>query len=460
MSTQVSSTPNLGSLVDPSVNRQMYLSGLLRPSGSTSAVSDASTALSGWQALHRHAADQVRSLSVPTMREEEWRFTDLSPLLKTQFKLADLTAPSIATDQLQPFALSEAEGRRLVFVDGVYSAVLSSLTAVPSGVRVGSLNDAELLNALSPQLENYLGQQSGADEVFTVLNTASFADVALIWVAKNQVVDGPVQILFVSTSEQPTVSYPRCLVVAESSSSLTLIEDYVAIGDGAYFTDPVTEIWLDENAEMTHCRIQRESRSAFHIGKTAIAQYRNSRYACHAISLGAQLSRHHLEVFQAGEQTETMLNGLTMVADGQLADTHSLIAYNHPHGTSRQLHKTIVDDRAHAVFSGKVDVPQAAQMTDAGQLNRNLLLSSKARVDTKPQLEIVADNVKCTHGATVSQLDASEVFYLQSRGIDAVSAQSLLIYAFAAEVIDQIPVESLKKTLRQFVSTDYQLPVG
>jgi Fe-S cluster assembly protein SufD len=169
--------------------------------------------------------------------------------------------------------------------------------------------------------------------------------------------------------------------------------------------------------------------------------------------LGGKIARHHLEIYQTGEQTETYLNGLTMIRGQQLSDTHSSIALTHPYGMTRQLHKCIVDDRAHAVFNGKVFVPQAAQQTDAGQLNRNLLLSPKARVDTKPELEIVADNVKCTHGATVSQLDADEIFYLQSRGIDATSAERLLVYAFAYEVLDKLPIGSLKQALAQFVTT-------
>ena len=213
----------------------------------------------------------------------------------------------------------------------------------------------------------------------------------------------------------------------------------------------MTEIWVGENAQVSHIRVQQESIEAFHIGKSAIAQARNSRYACHAVSFGGQLSRHNLEVFQTGEATETTLNGLTMIAGSQVGDTHSAIALNHPYGISNQLHKCVVGDRAHAVFNGKVFVPKPAQLTNARQLNRNLLLSSKARVDTKPQLEITADNVKCSHGATVSQLEDDQIFYLQSRGIDANSSRTLLINAFAIEIIEQIPVASVRERLTQIV---------
>jgi Fe-S cluster assembly protein SufD len=210
----------------------------------------------------------------------------------------------------------------------------------------------------------------------------------------------------------------------------------------------VTEVWVAGNAEVNHTRVQRESAQAFHIGKTVVSQARDSRYTCTAISLGALLSRHNLEVFANGEQTQTALNGLTLLAEQQVGDTHSTIAFSQPHGSSQQVHKCIVDDRAHAIFNGKIFVPKLAQLTDAAQLSRTLLLSPKARVDTKPQLEITADNVKCAHGATVSQLEADELFYLQSRGIDADQARSLLIYAFAVDVIDRIPIAARRADLR------------
>ncbi len=234
--------------------------------------------------------------------------------------------------------------------------------------------------------------------------------------------------------------------------SIRTAETQRAREDGVYLTNAVTEIWVGDNAQVSHTRVEWEGAEAFHIGKTAIAQARDSRYTCHAITLGAKLSRHNLEILQTGEQTQTTLNGLTIISGKQLSDTHSAIALNYPHGTSDQLHKCIIGDRAHAVFNGKVFVPKPAQLTNASQLNRNLLLSSKARVDTKPQLEITADNVKCAHGATVSQLEDDEIFYLQSRGIDENDARKLLINAFAAEVINQIPVPSLREILLNTVN--------
>lgn len=404
--------------------------------------------------LRDRASRWVKTLSLPTKRDEEWRFTDLSRLWQVNFQTPESQgeiAESVATE----FALPEAS-IRLVFVNGVYAPHLSAVSDLPEGLVVSNL--AQLPVAYRSKVGNYLAQQPGSAEVFTALNTASLTDAAVVWVGKNQQVETPVHLLFISTvSKTPTVSLPRCLVVAESGSNLMLVEEYRNHKCGndvqkVYFTNAVTEIVLEENAQVNHTRIDQESKGAFHIGKSAIAQSRYSRYIGNAITFGSKLSRHHLEVFQTGEGTETTLNGLALIGGEQVADTHSAIALNHPNATSNQLHKCIVDDRAQAIFNGKVFVPQTAQFTNASQLNRNLLLSSKARVDTKPQLEITADQVKCAHGATVSQLDADDIFYLQSRGINAVSARELLLDAFAAEIIKGIPVASMRQKLTRCVA--------
>ncbi|MGH1392979.1 MAG: Fe-S cluster assembly protein SufD [Trichormus sp.] len=407
-------------------------------------------ASTGWlQELRERAANWVRHSTIPTSREEEWRFTDLSALRQVKFHSFTASSPDIS-----PFTLPESDNSRLVFVNGVYAPELSAVADLPAGVVVGNLSVLPVTE--QERVQKHLAQAEGALEVFTALNTAGISDVAVVLVAKNVIVETPIHLLFISVGgETATIAQPRCLVVAESGSQVSVIEDYVTTRgeEGVYLTNAVTEIVIADNAHVTHTRVERDSKQAFHIGKTAVTQARYSRYTCHAISLGAKLSRHNLEILQTGEQTETTLNGLTMIAGNQVADTHSAIALNHPYGTSKQLHKCIVGDRAHAVFNGKVFVPKPAQLTDAAQLNRNLLLSSKARVDTKPQLEITADNVKCAHGATVSQLEDDEIFYLQSRGIDSDDARKLLVNAFAAEIINHIPVPSLRNTLLNTVTT-------
>ncbi|AVH71759.1 Fe-S cluster assembly protein SufD [Nostoc sp. 'Lobaria pulmonaria (5183) cyanobiont'] len=414
------------------------------------------------QQVRDRAANFVRHSTIPTTREEEWRFTDLSSLRQVKFNVETRGFWSIKFDITQ-LTLPEAVDSRLVFVNGVFAPDLSSVADLPEGIWVEDL--AEFPLEYRDRLQNYLAQQEGTQEVFTALNTAAFTNASVVWVGKNVVVETPIHLLFLSIpGNSPILSQPRSLVVAESGSSVTLIEDYlyqptniedpdqIQLGEVVHFTNAVTEIWVEENAQVNHTRIQRESAEAFHIGKTSVSQARDSRYTCNAINLGAKLSRHNLEILQTGEQTETTLNGLTMISSKQLSDTHSAIALNHPHGTTDQLHKCIVGDRAHAVFNGKVFVPKLAQLTNAAQLNRNLLLSSKARVDTKPQLEITADNVKCAHGATVSQLEDDEIFYLQSRGIDENDARKLLVNAFAAEVINKIPIPSLREILLNIVN--------
>ncbi|MFN6529824.1 Fe-S cluster assembly protein SufD [Nostoc sp. ChiSLP03a] len=456
MSIQVSPSPipnsNVVSLTSTLLDRDDYLTGLLNQVTATKTE--------GWlQELRQSAANWVRHSTIPTTREEEWRFTDLSSLRQIQF---NFQPSQISNANGTPLSLPEALKSRLVFVNGKFAPDLCAIANLPLGVKVSNLFSLSADNR--EHIRQYLAQTEGAQEVFTALNTAGINDVAVVWVSKNVKVETPIHLQFVTVAEPSTISLPRCLVVAETGSSVMLVEEYTTssglVGDFVEnntpefvaFTNAVTEIWLGENAQINHTRIQREHLADFHIGKTAVTQARDSRYTCHAITLGAKLSRHNLEILQTGEQTQTTLNGLTIISGKQLSDTHSAIALNYPHGTSDQLHKCIVGDRAHAVFNGKVFVPKPAQLTNAAQLNRNLLLSSKARVDTKPQLEITADNVKCAHGATVSQLEDDEIFYLQSRGIDENDARKLLINAFAAEVINKIPVPSLREILLNTVN--------
>ena len=444
MNIQVSPSPipnsTETSLSNALLNKDAYLSGL---------VDKVCTVKNeGWlQQLKDDAANWVRHSTLPTKKDEEWRFTDLSALRNFDF---NLETKNFVSPDVTPFtAISDT---RLVFVNGVYVKELSAIANLPEGVVVSNL--AGLPNLDGELIKEYLAQAEGAREVFTALNTAGMNDLAVIWVSRNVVVETPIHLVFITAGDK-IISQPRCLVVAKTGSEITLVEEFINSGSTEkeiYFNNTVTEIWVDENAGVNHTRIASDSVEAFHIGKTAVTQARNSRYTCNAINLGGKLSRHNLEILQTGEQTETTLNGLTIITDNQLSDTHSALALNYPYSSSQQLQKNIVADKAHGIFNGKIFVPKPAQLTDASQLNRNLLLSSQARVDTKPQLEITADNVKCAHGATVSQLEDDEIFYLQSRGIDENSARHLLINAFATEIINKIPVPSLRQNLTQTVN--------
>jgi Fe-S cluster assembly protein SufD len=399
-------------------------------------------------ALRADALDRLSGLTVPTKRDEAWRFTDISPLTKLSFE-PQRSAIRLQTEDIEHFYLEEAS-TRLVFVDGAYAPQLSSIITADD-VIVANLSEALTThaNAIKKHLDSYTTPNEG---VFAAINTAFLDDAAVVIVPRNTELALPVHLLFVATQTE-AVSIPRCLVVAESGSRVTVIEDYVVLAqprwrEEAHFTNAVTEIALRDNAQVNHIRIQREGKKAFHLASCAVSVGRSSNYQSISIALGAQISRYNLNVLLA-EGAESATDGLALIAANQLADTHTCIDHLQPHGVSRQLHKCIVGGSAHAVFNGKIKVRQGAQHIDSVQSSRNLLLTDKARVDTKPQLEIFADDVKCAHGATIGQLDSEEVFYLKSRGLSDNAARNLLTYAFAAEVIDRIPIASLKQQLEQ-----------
>ena len=401
----------------------------------------AASPLAWLNALRAAALERVGVLTVPTLRDEDWRFTDISLLTKMSFHPVR-TAINLQAADIQRFHIAEA-ATRLVFVDGVFTPQLSNID-VDSGAVVSNLAAGGGVCAA------HLGRHAEFHtNVFAALNTAFLHDGALIVIPRDIAVATPIHVLFIAT-QKDVASYPRCLLLAESGSAVTVIEDYVALQEEAYFTNAVTEILLADNAHVDHIRVQREGAQGFHIANCAVALAPASNYHSVSVALGARISRYNLNV-QMSEGGECAVDGLALISERQLADTHTCIDHTQPHGISRQLHKCIVGGSAHAVFNGKIMVRQGAQRTDSQQSSRTLLLSGRAQVDTKPQLEIFADDVKCTHGATVGQLDEEEVFYLKSRGLSDTTARNLLTYAFGAEIIDRIPIASLKHRLEQTV---------
>ncbi|CCQ67744.1 MULTISPECIES: Fe-S cluster assembly protein SufD [Crocosphaera] len=406
--------------------------------------------------LRKNAVSQVQELTLPKKKDEEWRFTDLSKLYELDLTIGKTEA--VSKNIVDQFILPEAKQSYLVFVNGEYASELSNVSALSEGVSVGNLS--HLSDAQTEKIVNYLGKSEGEKDTFSALNTAGLSDAAVIWINKNVVLETPIMVLFLAvSSETASLIQPRTLVIAETGSSATLVEYYGTITEQSldvkqnepYFTNSVTEICLDGNAHINHNRIQRELGNSFHIGRSIITQNQDSHYTCNEINLGAKVSRHTLQIIQNGTQTESNLNGLTMIGNEQVADTHTAVCLNHPHGVTHQLHKCIMDGNSRGVFNGKIFVPKPAQLTSATQLNRNLLLSPKARINTKPELQITADNVKCSHGATISQLEADELFYLQSRGLNESDARHLLIDAFAAEILERIPLDSLQQSLTKCV---------
>ncbi|MBC7779142.1 MAG: Fe-S cluster assembly protein SufD, partial [Proteobacteria bacterium] len=279
---------------------------------------------------------------------------------------------------------------------------------------------------------------------FSALNTARLSDGAVVVCARGANAATPVHLLFLSSARPaPFVVQPRVIVVAEAGSEVTVVEEYASLGESTVFTNSVTEIVVEADALVRHVRLQRENRASFHVGRCAVSLARAARYRSASVNLGARLSRLDLEVTLDGEGAEAHLDGLALIDARQHSDTHSLLDHAQPHGLSRQLHKCVCDGGSHAVFNGRILVRRNAQRTDSAQQIRALLLSPNAQINAKPQLEIFADDVKAAHGATVGQLDGDELFYLASRGLPLERARKLLTYAFAAEVIERIPVRSL-----------------
>jgi len=428
--------PNMTTAVHP------YIEGLL------SGTRELPKSAHPWLDERRGAAlEHANALSVPTTRDEEWRFTDLTALTRVQLSAAG-TPRTVDPASLESCAVPEA-GARLVFVDGIYAPELSTTVEAGAGARVIPLTRA--LNSDAQRLEPYLAKLAASESnVFAALNTAHLRDGAAVVVPMNAACEKAVHLLFVATQAN-TVSYPRIVVVAGSGSDCTVIEEYIGLTEDAYLTNAVTEIAVAPTARLRHIKLQRENARGFHIATCAVDVAKDASYVSQSVTLGARLSRFDLGVVLNGQGASAEMDGLALISARQLADSHTVIDHAHPHGRSVQLHKTIVDGAAHAVFSGKILVRPGAQSTDSSQQSRNLLLSDKATVDTKPQLEIFADDVKCAHGATVGQLDSEQLFYLMSRGLAERAARNLLTYAFGAAVIERIPLRSVVERLERTV---------
>lgn len=407
-----------------------------------------------WLRLMRESAmERFEQLGFPTTFEEDWKYTSLAEISRQHFE-AGFDSESIRLDaqQLEPFSYAEARGSQLVFVNGAYNRDLSALEALPQGVIAENLSDAlkgERAQTLRERLARYADYNQHS---LTALNTAFISEGAFLLIPKGVRVETPIHLLFLTVPQSaPTVSFPRVLIIAEAGSEATVIESYASLGDGRYWTNAVVEIALGEGARLEHYKAQRESLQSFHTATTQVELGKASSFDTTTITLGAELSRHNINVMMRARGAECHVDGLYMVSTGQHTDTHSLIDHAEPYCTSRQLYKGILDGKSRAVFNGKVFVHEGALQTDAQQTNRNLLLSNEARVDTKPQLEIFADDVKCAHGATVGQLEEEELFYLISRGLRPELAQNLLTYGFAEEVVNKIKVESIKAELDETV---------
>jgi Fe-S cluster assembly protein SufD len=389
-----------------------------------------------WPELRQAAEARLAGQALPTSAQEDWKYADLRGLEELRLAPAPL-----ATVDVSRHLLPEMVGTRQVFVNGHHASHASCASSVPAGVRFLPLSTAsEACHALGTVLPGL------APDLFEDLNAARFQDGAVILVPKNLKVGLPLHLLFLT--QAGAAAFPRLLVVLEPGAELELVEEHV--GEGATLSCPVVEVRLGAGAILRHERVQREGAEAYHVATLRAEVGRNAQYHSHTLSFGARFSRQR-PLVRLAEGAEGTLDGLALLDGAQVADTHSFLDHAEPAAVSHQLHKCIVDGKARAIFNGQIHVAPGAQATDARQQSRNLLLSETARVDTKPQLEIYADDVKCSHGAAVGQLDPEELFYLQSRGLSAEDAHNLLTYGFAADIIQRVPVASLRRALRQLL---------
>ena len=402
--------------------------------------------------LRQEAIERFAELGFPSTHREEWKQTNVAPLAKIPFRLAEDGHAGVAPEALERVTFRDSFCSRLAFVNGHFSPELSHLSGLPQGVKVASLRTAFAQDEKA--LEEHLARYAPFDrQAFVALNTAFMQDGAFVEVPRGTVFQTPIHLLYLSTAgDQPTVSHPRNLILVGPHSQVSLIESYFGLDSSVYLTNAVTEIAVADNSQLDHYKLQQESEQAFHISTLQVRLASTSRFRSHSISLGGALVRNNIRPVLDAEGAECTLNGLYQVANRQHVDNHTTLDHAKPHGTSRELYKGILSGQATAVFNGRIIVRKDAQKTDAIQRNKNLLLSENAVIDTKPQLEIYANDVRCTHGATIGQLDQEAMFYLRSRGIGEQAARHLLIAAFATEIVDGIKIEAVRDWLKATIT--------
>jgi Fe-S cluster assembly protein SufD len=411
--------------------------------------------------LRQEALARFEELGFPSIRDEDWKFTSLAPLAKVPFKPAKRpTAGEISLAQLEAATLPLGAAQRLVFLNGAFVPELSRVDRLPKGVIATSL---AMALAEQPELvDTYLSREARyRNNAFTALNTAFLRDGAFVHVPKGVAVTEPLYIVSLSKcSADACVSHPRNLILVDESSQVTLVEYYASLELRAAFTNAVTEIVAAANSSIDHYKVQRENLESFHIATSYVDMDRDSTFSSHLVSLGGGLVRNDIRARLGSTGCTCTLNGLYLAAGKQHVDNHTEIDHAFPNCQSHELYKGILDEQAHGVFNGKIFVRQDAQKTDAKQTNQTLLLSDSAVIDTKPQLEIFADDVKCTHGATVGQLSEEAIFYLRSRGIGLAEARSLLTFAFANDIVGRIQVEPIRAQLQDVLLVRQHLPAA
>lgn len=401
--------------------------------------------------IKEQAIQNFSRLGFPTLKDEDWRFTNLAPISRNTFHIPEDGTSAIGKDTVDQYLVPGLDCHRLVFVNGKFVPGLSEIVSDEEGIIIKSLKDA--LNSESDLVQKHLAQYADFEnESFTSLNTAFFEDGVFIYVSKSQVVDKPVYILNISTSkEEQTLISPRNLFVLEDNAEVKIVEQYASTGDNVYFSNVVTEFVLGENANAEHYLLELESTKAFNISTLRIQQARSSNIRSHSILMGGSIVRNNVHPVLNGEGCNSDIFGLYLSNDRQHMDNFMKVEHAKPHSDSRQFYNGILDDRSRGVFHGRIIVHEGAMQTDAKQTNRNLLLTDTAQIDTKPQLEIYNHDVKCTHGATIGQMDDEAIFYLKSRGVPEKEARSIMLQAFTNETIDKMSLQPVKDKVESLV---------
>ena len=402
--------------------------------------------------LRSRAMNRFRSLGFPSTRDEEWKYTSVDAVRKAALRIADPSGPD-AVRSPGPFAADGWDRYELAFP----GAGSGACGARGDGVFIGGL--AEAVDARLPWVESHLGRHAGyEDHAFRALNTAFVEDGAAVRLDPGRTLDKAVHLAFPAPSERSRnrIAHPRTLVVVGAGSRLTVVETYAGSGADTCCTNAVTEIVLEEDAALDHYRLLRQGEKAFHIGTVQVHQARNSRYRSHSVTWGGAITRVEINARLDGEGADCQLQGLYVAGGRQHVDSRTVIEHAKPHGTSRELYKGVLNGRARAVFNGKIVVHEEAQKTDARQSNKNLMLSRDAEIDSKPQLEILADDVRCSHGTTIGQLEDDQLFYLRSRGLNQAVARKLLVHGFASEILDGVAIEPLKDGLTAQVFSELE----
>ena len=412
--------------------------------------------------IRKAAIASFQQVGLPTTRRgnEEWKYTDVRPIARAAFQPGVEPSTKVESADLDRFSFGEQSWPRLVFVDGSYSAELSLISQLPSGVTVANL--AEAMTSQPDLVHQHLARYADYEtQGFTALNTAFVHDGAFVYIPDGTLVEEPIRLLFLSThQEQETVSHPRVLIVTGRDSKATIVEGYAGLSDERYFTNSVSEVVVGQGSKLTYYKAQRQGLAAFHVATTQVTLGRDSYFSSFNVDLGGRLVRNNLNVITGDESCSCKLYGLYMVTGSQHVDNQVIVDHAKPYTTSQELYKGILDGKSRSVFHGSIIVREGAVKVNANQVDKNLLLSDQAEADTKPAFWIYCDDVKCGHGAACGQMDETALFYMRSRGLDEQAARRLLTRAFANEIIENIENEHYRNHIDGLVQTTLQEWLG